>query len=690
MSYSSVDSASLYDPHQIAGVTRVYPNGNADLILRVYLPKIYGPSALALQDEAAAWSVQVKVGKQDWQNLKAPDREGDCWTLALENIPSGTLLQYRYRDDRGDWQPLAPLENLEQVAGKTYVPKLNYVKQNQSPPYLQARVLLETTLEGLLCGYKGGKFAPRDRQEMFQGSLARRILSTNIPQRLASLSIDEVMVPICASIADRAQLNPKFNYLTYNIAELDWQVGSADEFRRLVDAFHGQRLLLVPDLIFVHQVRNPYPGSLDTIARTTTDGGKHEGLYIDPAPFYFRDYGTWMVKLQDPLIRRQVVEKIVALATRYGLQAIRIDYVDGLIKQFCQRDRNYAEDLVRELKAELRRATPQTLVLGEAFEEAGNPAVQELIDVFYMPTGFSVLEELHKPLEKRDRPLFPDISRIARELNNSSFSDRKEAIYAQLHDEIWEDEQITLGRPDVPWAYGANPAQLAKNRGEDLVRLGLLSRVQLLDYVRRTVRAIEAMTMFVAKLKYMYTPGVDSLALNGLDAPDYWRMAWDGIMPGDMQAWIETGLSPGETFDLHQQHRADMIRLRSIFRRYSPVEPNGLQPLVQPEVYHQDTDSAFLAILRRNHVARDGTLLAVFNLGDRRFHGDTAYELPVPDDLAGDWEVLFDGDRGPGGAIAYPATTMLETGYGNYSGRAAALRLNIGPRSMLVLRYARA
>ncbi|MEO0947976.1 MAG: alpha amylase C-terminal domain-containing protein [Cyanobacteria bacterium J06641_5] len=690
MSYSSVDSASLYDPSQIAGVARVYPNGNVDLTLRIYLPKTYGPGAPTVRDDTATWSVQVKVGSQDWQDLKAPDREGACWTLTLEDIPAGTLLEYRYRDDLGQWHPLAPLEDLEQVAGKTYVPRLNYVKQHQSPPYLQARVLLETTLEGLLCGYKGGKFAPRDRQEMFQGSLAQRILSTNIPQRLASLSIDEVMVPICASIADRAQLNPKFNYLTYNIAELDWQIGSADEFRRLVDAFHAQRLLLIPDMIFVHQVRNPYPGSLDSVTRSKEYGTDPEGLYIDPDPFCFRDYGTWMVRLQDPLVRRQAIEKIVALATRYGLQTIRIDYVDGLIKQFCQRSHNYAEDLVRELKAELQRATPKTIVLGEAFEEAGNPAVQELIDVFYMPTGFSILEELHKPLEKRDRPLFPDISRIVRELNNSSFSDRKEAIYAQLHDEIWEDEQITLGRPDVPWAYGANPAQLAKNRGEDLVRLGLLSRAQLLDYVRRTVRAVEAMTMFVAKLKYMYVPGVDSLALKGLDAPNYWRVGWDGILPGDMGAWVETGLSPGEIFDLHQQHRADMIRLRSIFRRYSPVEPDGLQPLVQPEVYHQDADSAFLAILRRNHVARDGTLLVIFNLGDRRFHDDTAYELPVPDDLAGDWEVLFDGDRGPGVAAAYPVATMLETNYGSYSGRAAALRLNIGPRSLLVLRYARA
>lgn len=679
-SSDSVGPALLYDPSQIASVTQVHPNGNVDLCLRVYLPEAGGNPMAAAETPAAA--VQVKVGKGDWQDLKAPAGAGACWQLDLGNISAGTPLKYRYRDGKGRWQPLAPLEDLEQVAGQTYVPKLNYAWKHQAPPYLQARVLLETTLEGLLCGYKGGKFAPRNSRETFQGSLARRILKTNIPQRLASLSIDEVMVPVCASISDRAQLDPKFNYLTYNIAELDWQIGSAAEFMRLVDAFHGQRLLLIPDLIFVHQVKTPYPGSLDTVARP--DG---EQVYVDPDPFYFRDYGTWMVKLQDPQVRRQVIEKVVALAARYGLQTIRIDYVDGLIKQYCERSHNYAEDLVRELKAELRRAVPATLVLGETFEEAGNPSVQELIDIFYMPAGFSILEELYRPTAKGDRPLFPDIETIVAAIGNAAYSERSEAIYAQLHDETWEDEQITLGRPEVPWAYGANPAQLAKNRGEDLVRAGLLSRVQLLDYVRRTVRAAEAMTMFAAKLKYMYTPGVDSLALNGLDTAGYWRVIWDGVPPDAMAAWVETGLSPQEVFDLHQQHRADMIRLRSLFRRYSPIDPDGLRPLVQPEPYHQDADGGLLAILRHNRVARDATLLAIFNLGARHFHADTAYELPVPEDLGGAWEVLFDGDRG--GATAYPEAAILETGYGRYSGRAETLRLNIGPRSLLVLRYAR-
>ncbi len=667
---------------------RVRENGNVDLRLRIYLPKAYGVAARERGanggTEAAGadgWSVQVKVGKRDWQNLQAPDREEASWWLDLEDIAAGTPLNYRYRDARGHWQPLAPLENLEQVCGQTYVPKLNYTWEHPTPPYLRARVLLETTLEGLLCGYKGGKFAPRNSRETFQGSLARRILKTNIPQRLASLSIDEVMVPVCASIADRAQLDPKFNYLTYNIAELDWQVGRADEFMALVDAFHGQRLLLIPDMIFVHQVKEPYPGSLDTVV-----GSDGEGLFVDPDPFYFRDYGTWMVRLQDPQVRRQVVEKVVALAARYGLQTIRIDYVDGLVKQYCQRSHNYAEDLIRELRAELARAVPATLVLGETFEEAGNPAVQDLIDIFYMPAGFTILEELYRPIEHRDRPLVPNIEAIVGTIANAAYSNRQEAIYAQLHDETWEDEQITLGRPEVPWAYGANPAQLAKNHGETLVRAGLLSRVQLLDFVRRTVRAAEAMTMFAAKLKYMYSPGVDSLALNGLDAPGYWRVIWDGVPDDAMAQWVETGLSPGAVFDLHQQHRADMIRLRSLFRRYSPVDPDGLKPLVQPEPYYQDVDSGLLAIVRRNQVARDATLLAVFNLGDRRFHDDSAYELPVPEDLGGPWEVLFDGDRGSGPSTAYPDAATLETGYGRYSGRAETLRLNIGPRSLLVLR----
>ena len=67
---------------------------------------------------------------------------------------------------------------------------------NTRPPiYDHATVLLETTLEGLLAGYKGGRFSPRSLDELHYRSIAARIMSTDIIGQLAAQGIDEIWCP---------------------------------------------------------------------------------------------------------------------------------------------------------------------------------------------------------------------------------------------------------------------------------------------------------------------------------------------------------------------------------------------------------------------------------------------------------------------------------------------------------------
>jgi len=671
-----------YRAQFLSQVTEVFANGTVNLQLAIYLPRG--------EENPEAFVVEVKA-KQHWQPLNPPDHEHPYWWLTLEGIAEGTQLQFRYQKSGEDWQPIAPLTDLASRHEKIYVPALRHNWQHDSPAIAHGRVLMETTLEGLLAGYKAGKYAPNNKKEdLANESLAKRILKTDIPGSLGEMGIDEIMVPVGASVADRSHLNPKYNYLTYNFVDLDWQIGTPQEFKQLVDTFYGEQIQMIPDLIFAHQVRKPFPGSMDQVEGLETG-------FVDHEAYLFRDYGTWMFNLAIPEIRRMLIEKLVSFIKKYRLKVIRIDYIDGLILQYCQRDHNYAEDFLRELKAEMRHACPDVITLGETFEVSQNEVVQDFIDVFYAPMGFSIVEELYKPVGKREHHLAPNIGLIADHVRNVVQSPRPEAVYAQLHDETWYCPHIMAGRPHVNWAYGGHPAQLAKNQGDELVEMGALDAHHLLDYVRRTVRNAETLTMFIAKSRYMFTPGVDALSLGALDDKDQWKVQWEGASIAQLETWQATGLSSRAIYHFHEQHRNDMIQLRNIFRRYTKLNVNTGESLVFPELNHCNGMASLISIFRRSHYRKDDSLLIVFNLGTQTFEGEHTYELPIPEGFTGRWEVLFDGEALSPLAqphlgefqtsAAYSPGTLINTTQGEYSNVAQVIPLKIGARSIVVLKY---
>ncbi|MGK7877176.1 MAG: hypothetical protein AB4426_28935 [Xenococcaceae cyanobacterium] len=681
-----------YSPNHLTHVTKVFEDGTVNLAIVVYFPKSYSPAAEELErpQPEEEWIVQVKVGDGEWQPLNRPESGQSYWTLELEKVPEGSEIIFRFKDSSGNWGSIVPPGDIERMYSIGYVPTLFHDWQNEPPKFKHAKVLMETTLEGMLAGYKNGIFAPRSEEELLQGSIAQRILKTEIPERLADLAVDQIMAPVSSSVAARCYLNPKFNYLTYNIADVDWQIGRACDFKQLVDRFYGNGIQIVPDLIFAHQVKCPFEGSGDQIVRSW-DG---KPLLVDVDAYLFRDYGTWMFDLANPDIRRILIEKIVSFARKYNLKLLRIDYMDGLILQYSRRDENFGEQFVRELKAELRRVEPELLILGEAFETAGNPVVKDSMDIFYAPVGFSLVEELYMPPSKMKRFLYPDLTPLIEQINKAANPTRKEAAYNQLHDETWYCEHITRGRPHVPWAYGANPAQLAKNKGEELVLMNLLSKENLLDFCRRTVRNAEALTMFSVNFQYLFVPAVDSLSLGSLDQPDRWKLVWEGITPEDLAEWKKTGLSERKIFQLHDQHRADMIKLREIFRTFTKINEDNYQPFVQPEIYYSDPEASILGLFRRNWQQPEESLVVIFNFSNRAFKDYLNYEIPVPEGFEGKWEVLFDGDwidpvrrLSDEDTKGYPPGCVLETTRGSFSNREGILKLEIGGVSLVVLKY---
>lgn len=655
-----------YQPNTITHFTRIYPDQSVDLMLVVYFP---APLQFG--------SLEVRVGNQRWQPLIAPTTGSAYWKLPLKKLTAGTILQFRYQDEDGSWRSLYPLGETQGQYGVTQIPQFYYQWQHSPQTTERAKVLLETTLEGLLAGYRGGRFAPDSLADLQRASLCDRILKTQIPETLATWNIDEIMCPVWASVADRTHLNPKFNYLISNVGAVDWQIGQGRPLMQLIDRLQGCGLTLIPDLIFAHFVKHPFQGSTDEILLSD----RPAPLGVDPQPFQFRDYGTHMFDLFDPQVRRILIEKIVSFAFTYRFQWLRFDYVDGLILQYSQRGNNYGQVFLRELCEELQRVMPNLKILGEVFQTTSNEVVQRSINCFYAPRGFSIAEEIYCPPTSQSRPLYPQVERLASAINQGNYW-CQEAVYAQLHDETWYCPHITAGRPTVPWAYGANPAQLAKQRGDKLVQMDLLRPIELLDYVRRTVCLTEALTMFLSNQRYMYVPAVDSLSLGRLDDLDRWQVVWEGLHPQDLSEWQQTGLAIGDIFAQHQQHRANMIQLRQIFRTYTRLQSG--QACVHPQVYYTDSQSALLGLLRQDQQSPQHSLLILFNLGPQTFRDHYCYELPLPSGLH-HCQVLFDGD---GSAGYSPGTDMYSTP-GIFSNHNNILKLRIGCWSLIVFKYAK-
>ncbi|MBD2251484.1 alpha amylase C-terminal domain-containing protein [Nostoc parmelioides] len=681
---------SGYIPSHITHISRIFQDGTIDLDLIIYLPKNNTfsniPETYNFYQEL---DVQVRVGYRNWQSLNPPRVDFPYWSLQLEKISPGKRMAIRYKNSQGNWQLINTIGEIEQIYGLSYVPNPTYQWKNNPPKYSYAKVLMETTLEGLLAGYKNGKYAPNNIADLLQISIAKRIINTDIPERLADLGVDEILVPVWSSVADRSHLDPKFNYLIYNIGNIDWQIGNTSEFKCLVDRLYANGIQIVPDLIFAHQVKSPFSESLDQIELEDSNN-----LFVDRNPFLFRDYGTWMFNLADPKIREILIEKIVFFVKTYRFHKIRIDYIDGLILQYANRSENFGEKFIRELNTALRQAVPEIMILGEAFETSINPTVREFIDIFYAPRGFMIVEELYKPPSRMQRPLYPDISPLIEQINQANQTDRCEAIYAQLHDETWYCHHIANSRPHVPWAYGANPAQLAKNQGEELVIMQLLAPENLLDFVRRTVRNAEVFTMFLANQNYMFVHTVDSLALGRLDEVDRWKSTWEDINPQDILTWKKTGLSERKIYHIHAQHRIDMVEIRKIFRLYTDLNKYTHEPLFHTDVYYCDRSTSLLALFRRHLYQPEKSLVIVFNFGPQAFRHYLHYELPAPEGFEGKWQVLFDGDWNnyPSYSLqqaqyGYAPHTLFHTTNGTYSNLPHIFKINIGGRSLIILKY---
>ena len=548
----------------------------------------------------------------------------------IRNIRIGTELRF-YVDHSDRKIAFVPFEECETVFGRVRVPDLDPCwnagqdlslnRQVQGHGALQFQILLEATLEGLLADYQGGLHAPNSMEQLLELSIAARVNQTQIPERLAEMGYTELMLPIFSSVADRTKLNPKFNYLVYNLS-LDWQLGTHREMRQLVQRFRRAGIELVPDLVFVHQVSDPYDGSITDWARRTGE----RSVFEDADPYLFRDYGTWMFNLSDPQVRQIIVDKICHLVRSLDLNRIRVDYIDGLVLQYSGRQDNWGCALLEELRTALAARCPGLEIIGEAFSTAMEPAVQRLISSSYSPRGFQLLETLL-------RPGYPDlfhtgatVDQICKSMEAANRQSARESNYAQLHDECWSDVFIEQGRPYTPWAHGKMPLGLALEQTQRLREQGFIETDQRLSFSIRLTALVTVLGMVMSFHRWMETVGAISLDCGRLDEEDHWKFLWSPSDRLNRAIWQEVGkeatLLASELIDFRQA----LVATRQALQRLGPVDAHPPGPPLQ--IIHRDYQNGLIAMKRWGE-QRPDPILVIANLAPYRLNQDHNYEIPI-------------------------------------------------------------
>lgn len=602
----------------ISEVINTHRDGTVDYVVRIYV---------GLHAVDRIWRVTCRT--DEWIPRRwrlSPAARAGLWELHIRRIRPGTALFFRLEMDDGASLPFVPIGESDVVNGIVRVPdwqpdwlRPELREHDDRPPSMA--ILLEQTLEGLLAEHEDGVYFTDAIEELLAWSVADRLLQTRIPEAIRDLGYTEIMFPLYASVADRCHLNPKYNYLVYNLS-VDWQLGSAKDLRLLVHRFRAVGIELVPDLVFVHQVRNPFAGSSDDLAGST------HGLcpWQDPDPFLFRNYGTWHFDLEDPTMREIVIDKILEAILVCDFRVVRVDYIDGLIMQYSARHINYGAVLLRELKQRLQQNAPRLRIIGEAFQTAADPAVHSLIDSAYLPRAFSLLDLLISPpsdIASATRIAVDGLTRIVTSANHQT---RAESNYSQLHDECWEDPWIVHGRPHTPWAYGAMPMALSLKRVDEWIHQSALGPDQRIATAVSLTLLIRTLGVALSFSRWMETSGCLSLDQGRLDEPNHWRFPWNTASGLSRKLFPAEELDERQRQDLIIHARAHVAAVNRVILNLGISRPGPLRlPLC---MVHGDVNTGLTGFVRWGCQSPKPALVLV-NLSPVEAAGERGYEVDL-------------------------------------------------------------
>lgn len=615
----------------------------------------------------------------EWRPMTPPESDDSLWRYRADEVELGDQYSFRFRPADGSaWvESTDPLgarftQNFDQQTRRTdlyaIVPRLPERAAVSTPRLDRGLTICETTLPGLAARLDLPASVGSSK------SLAARLTGQGVARRLRDRNFTAVMLPIQASAADVQHYNWKFGYLITGLGAVHHQFGDWDEMRALVDEFHSEGVLVVPDLVMVHFADRSSDRAPYTIR--TADG---EMLWFDAGARRPVDFGTHMVRWDDPYVRRSVAELLVRFVEQLGLGAFRFDFVDGVVRQYDDRGVNYGAMLLEETAALLRERRLDAWCLSEAFATREHPSVLKFADVLYQPwVGFDCMKAA---LTTPDGGTTWRFDKVRDGLVGATGDRQPKPTlgYALAHDEAGRDEGVMQNHRNdrgETVSVGGHLAQLALDYLHRLPSELAPPRHERLDFVADRVALIEGAAMFGADFAYLNLGGAsDFLQLGSYDDPSGWQTIWSADGHPDLARWeAETGRPADEVRAAIEAHAARMSRLRGVFAAHTPIDPQARRPLVENRVVRHGHDGAALVWLRQPPNDSGPAVLVIANFSH---HALERLAFTPPCDRAPAWEVI-DAPARPDARPTIGQRMAVES-----SGQ---LVLDVSPNSLVLLR----
>lgn len=229
--------------------------------------------------------------------------------------------------------------------------------------------ILQTELFGLVKHYRSSNqkgFHGKLGSEIPKKKLYKFIAESGVIDEICDLGFNAVQfLPLTRSIDGN---NWKFRYLVVFPFAIDERFGTPDDFIEMINAFHKKGLGVIGDCVVSHFPSENFQVKGQTQDSTGLDIWKdkeNESVYLGEKT----SWGTKRPRYEQIQIRNFFIESSLFYLTKYGLDGLRIDNVDGILRHGDNgdgEDRLGGRDFLRELNSRIYNLNPYAIVNFEA------------------------------------------------------------------------------------------------------------------------------------------------------------------------------------------------------------------------------------------------------------------------------------------------------------------------------------